>query len=79
MHIISERDLGVPQNSWDAFELLYDHQYIDKEMNALLKAMVGFRNIAVHDYQAIRVDILQGIIDMHLGDFIAFTDKIKQI
>lgn len=30
--------------------------------------MVGFRNIAVHDYQTMSLDILQKIIENHLED-----------
>lgn len=38
--------------------------------------MVGFRNIAVHDYQAIELDILEAILEKHLGDFIVYTKVI---
>ncbi|MBL5779720.1 hypothetical protein B5V88_06355 [Heyndrickxia sporothermodurans] len=38
--------------------------------------MVGFRNIALHDYQEIRIVILQKIIDNHLVDFMQFTKTI---
>lgn len=41
-----------------------------------MKAMVGFKNIAVHDYQAINQDILQQILDKHLSDFTIYTKQI---
>ncbi len=41
-----------------------------------MKAMVGFRNIAVHDYQAINQDILQQILEKHLSDFTTYTKQI---
>lgn len=31
--------------------------------------MVGFRNIAVHDYQAINLDIVESIVKTRLDDF----------
>jgi len=68
MHIIAEKSLGIPQNSRDAFELLYDNGYITKDLNSRLKAMVGFRNVAVHDYQAINLGIVQKVIEIHLND-----------
>lgn len=40
--------------------------------------MVGFRNIAVHDYQTLNLDILQVILDKHLNDFTSFTTIILQ-
>ena len=30
--------------------------------------MVGFRNIAVHDYQALKLDILEAILEKHIND-----------
>lgn len=53
MHIVSENNLGIPQNSRDAFELLLQNHMISHDLAVKLKAMVGFRNIAIHDYQAV--------------------------
>lgn len=76
MHIVSEKQWGIPQRSRDAFELLQEHEVIDERIAARLKAMVGFRNIAVHDYQSIQLPILQAIIERHLSDFVVFSDMI---
>ena len=35
--------------------------------------MVGFRNVAVHDYQALNLSIVQAIVTGHLDDFLAFA------
>ena len=58
MHIVAEQRLGLPQTSRDAFDMLQSHSIIDENIAKRLKAMVGFRNIAVHDYQTINLDIL---------------------
>ncbi|MFC7371670.1 DUF86 domain-containing protein [Fictibacillus iocasae] len=76
MHLVSEKKLGLPQSSRDAFDLLESKGIIDTVLSQRLKAMVGFRNIAVHDYQAVNVDILQQIIEKHLIDFKDFTKAI---
>ncbi|MFF2589930.1 DUF86 domain-containing protein [Peribacillus butanolivorans] len=76
MHIVAEQRLGLPQASRDAFDMLQTHSIIDENIAKRLKAMVGFRNIAVHDYQTLNLDILEKIVDNHLGDF---TDYTKQI
>lgn len=76
MHLVSERDLGIPQNSKDAFELLLKDGIIGAELSARLKAMVGFRNIAVHDYQALNLNIIQKIIENHLQDIEEFANRI---
>ncbi|EFZ1984478.1 DUF86 domain-containing protein [Shigella flexneri] len=76
MHIVAERKLGLPQTSRDAFDMLHEALIIDENTVKRLKAMVGFRNIAVHDYQTVNLDILQQIVTNHLEDF---TDYTKQI
>jgi uncharacterized protein YutE (UPF0331/DUF86 family) len=76
MHLVSERQWGIPQTSRDAFDLLHKNGVINEELSTRLKAMVGFRNIAVHDYQAIQIPILQAILEKHLTDFIMFSDAI---
>lgn len=76
MHIVSEKKLGIPQNSRDAFEILNSNNIIDNRLMKNLKSMVGFRNIAVHNYQAVNLSIIQEIIDKHLSDFSRFIEVI---
>lgn len=79
MHIISEKKLGIPQTSRDSFEALNKNNIISDEVAKNLKAMVGFRNIAVHDYQKINIKIVQMIIEKHLGDFNEFIYFINKL
>jgi uncharacterized protein YutE (UPF0331/DUF86 family) len=76
MHIVSEKRLGIPQNSRDAFEVLSTNGIIDKQMLGKFKSIVGFRNIAVHNYQVINLNIVKQIIERHLSDFKEFTEVI---
>jgi uncharacterized protein YutE (UPF0331/DUF86 family) len=46
------------------------------EVAIKLKAMVGFRSIAVHDYQEINVGILKEIIEKHLNDLKEFKNLV---
>jgi uncharacterized protein YutE (UPF0331/DUF86 family) len=41
--------------------------------------MVGFRNIAVHDYQAVDFEILKVVVSKHLKDFEDFYIEILQV
>ncbi|WP_047986570.1 type VII toxin-antitoxin system HepT family RNase toxin [Ornithinibacillus californiensis] len=79
MHIISEKKLGLPRSSRDAFKLLEEADFIDQELAKTLMNMVGFRNIAVHDYQNIDLRILQSIIEKHLQDIKEYTKAIISI
>jgi uncharacterized protein YutE (UPF0331/DUF86 family) len=76
MHIVAEKKLGIPQTSRDAFELLYKNNIITESIMVKMKAMVGFRNIAVHDYQVINLQIVQMIVEKHLDDF---QEYVKQV
>ncbi|WP_147565826.1 type VII toxin-antitoxin system HepT family RNase toxin [Clostridium tyrobutyricum] len=76
MHIISERKFGIPQNSRDAFEILFNNKIIDENLMRELKSMVGFRNIAVHDYQTVNLDIVKAVIENHIDDLKKFSGSI---
>ena len=76
MHIVAQERLGLPQTSRDAFDMLESSSIINEEIAKRLKAMVGFRNIAVHDYQTINLNILEQIVEKHLEDFTNFTKQI---
>ncbi|MGB4722356.1 MAG: DUF86 domain-containing protein [Defluviitoga tunisiensis] len=73
MHIVSTNKLGVPQTTRQVFDILNEANIIDERLVDRLKAMVGFRNIAVYDYQALNLSIVQKIIEEHLNDFLEFT------
>ena len=70
--IISKEGLGLPTTYRQSFEILLKHSVIDKELSQKLCAMVGFRNISVHDYQEIKPEIVQSIVKNHLKDFEEF-------
>lgn len=61
--------LGVPKESKDAFELLAAAGRLPSELADSLKKMVGFRNIAVHDYRAVDLAIVEAIIERDFPDF----------
>lgn len=61
IHLCSTYRLGVPQTSADAFKVLEKSSLITKETAQKMVAMVGFRNIAVHEYQMMDMSILQSI------------------
>lgn len=79
MYIISTKKLGIPQTKKEAFEILYKNNYITEETLRKMKGMIGFRNIAVHDYQDIDDEILQDVIENHLNDLLEFARNMLNI
>ena len=79
-HAIRVKKLGLPQDSGHSFELLYEAGLIDKAMTAKLKTMVGFRNVLVHQYQRLDLDIMKRIIQQDVNDLLHFADRLcKQL
>ncbi len=76
MYVISERKLGVPQDSRDAFALLQAAGILPVDLATRLQKMVGFRNVAVHEYTRLNPDVIQSIITKHLDDFRTFSSTI---
>lgn len=77
-HIVRREGLGVPQSARDVFELMTRAGWIDAPLAEALKRMVGFRNIAVHDYQRLVLPILVNVITGHLDEFLTFTRIVLQ-
>lgn len=73
MYIVSTRHLGVPQTKREAFELLEKNKIITQDVCKNMKAMIGFRNIAIHDYKQIDEEILQDVIKNHLEELLEFA------
>lgn len=72
MYIVSTRKLGIPQTKKDAFELLNKNGLISKDICEKMKGMIGFRNIAIHEYKEIDENILKDAIENHLDDLKEF-------
>jgi len=79
MHLCAVFKFGVPQSSREAFDLLEKNKVVSEELAKKLKAMVGFGNIAVHDYQAINLEILKIIIEKNLSDFLEFKGAVLNV
>ncbi|MHD0318001.1 type VII toxin-antitoxin system HepT family RNase toxin [Fusobacterium sp. THCT1E2] len=75
-HVIRINKYGIFQSSKETFQILEKNNIISKELSKKLQGMVGFRNIAVHDYQAINLNILQKIIETHLEDTLELAREI---
>ncbi len=74
--VIRRERLGVPQSARDVFALLAGAGWIDSGLAEALQRMVGYRNIAVHDYQSLQLPITVAVIERHLGDFLAFSRAV---
>jgi uncharacterized protein YutE (UPF0331/DUF86 family) len=72
-HLIRRDKLGLPQSARQVFDLLAQAGRIDFALAEALKKMVGFRNIAVHDYQTLLLPITVSVITDHLHEFLQLS------
>lgn len=73
MHLVRWYRLGIPQESRGAFQLLVNAGRLPPSLGETMTRMVGFRNIAVHDYRKLDLRIVQAIIENKLEDLLAFA------
>lgn len=76
MYVVRQKGLGLPQESREAFALLEKAGLLPAELASRLQRMVGFRNVAIHEYTRLNLDIVHTIITTHLDDFRRFSSTI---
>ena len=75
-HIVASESLGLSDTIGGHFALLEKAEIITKSLSKKMQSMVGFRNIAIHDYQALDPDILKAILSKNLVDLERFYTAI---
>lgn len=77
-HIVSREGLGTPKSYVEVFDLLARSGVIPPEYLDRAKAMVRFRNRAVHLYGEIDLDHVYSILQDDLGDFETFIGFVVE-
>lgn len=75
-HIVKLLKLGVPNEARDSFKLLCKNNIIDQNLAEEMGKMVGFRNLAIHEYQEIDIEIVKAIIEKKLDQLLKFGEII---
>lgn len=73
MHRLADLDCAAPSTMGDAFGMLEQTGLIDANLCKRMRAAVGFRNLAVHNYDAISWAVVFAIAKEHLDDFRSFA------
>jgi len=76
MYVVRQKGLGLPQESREAFALLEKAGLLPAELASRLQRMVGFHNVAIHEYARLNLDIVHTIITTQLEDFRRFSSAI---
>jgi uncharacterized protein YutE (UPF0331/DUF86 family) len=71
--VISHDKLGLPRSTKEVFAVLASRQLISVTLSESLQGMVGFRNVAVHEYETLDIGVVESIINQHLHDILTFA------
>jgi uncharacterized protein YutE (UPF0331/DUF86 family) len=74
--LIAGMNVAPPDTMGQTFDLLAQAGLLTTALALNLKKAVGFRNIAVHNYDAINWHIVHSIVKNHLADFSAFAKVV---
>ena len=72
-HILAESSGKSPETMGECFERLAEAGIVEEPLATRMQKAVGFRNIAVHEYEEIDWDIVFAIVTRDLEDFRAFA------
>ncbi len=67
-HVISDEGWGVAGSLNEIFYILRDKGVIKVDLTKRMVSMIGFRNVLVHEYEDINLDIVYNILHHHLRD-----------
>lgn len=76
-HIISARGLREPSGNRDVIRVLEEEGVLDPALAAKMSAMAGFRNVIVHGYARVDVEIVHAIVTRDVEDLHAFGRAIR--
>ena len=72
LRVVKMRQLGLPQESREAFVLMAKAGLLPEDLARSLQAMVGFRNIAIHNYRELDLKVVQSILSREVEDLRRF-------
>lgn len=75
-HLIAGMEVPPPDTMGQTFDLLAQQGVLNNKLASSLKKAVGFRNIAVHNYESINWNIVHSIVKYHLADFSEFAKVV---
>ena len=75
-HIIADKGYRTPTSYSDSFRVLQEEKVLSDKLFSALEKMAKFRNIVVHHYDKVDVEIVVGILKRDLKDFKGYRDAI---
>ena len=77
-HVVTAEEYGLPDSVAAFFSTLEARGVLEPSLADRLRRMVGFRNIAVHDYETLDPNIVEAIVTRHLDDLRTFAGRVVE-
>jgi uncharacterized protein YutE (UPF0331/DUF86 family) len=77
-HLVSIERLGEPKTNRALFGLLARAGWIDTPMSETMFRIVGFRNILVHGYASVDLDVVRDVVEHRLDDLLGFVEAVRR-
>ncbi|WP_269516138.1 type VII toxin-antitoxin system HepT family RNase toxin [Brevundimonas subvibrioides] len=71
--LVQLEGLGAPANTREPFDQLTRAGLIDNALGEVLMKMVGFKNVAVHQYIDLDITVVESVIRLSLDDLLTFS------
>jgi uncharacterized protein YutE (UPF0331/DUF86 family) len=75
-HLIAANGWELPRGAGHAMSIVARDDVVGRGLEGRMRAVQGFRNVAVHRYTEIDVEILVAIVSHRLGDLEEFTAAV---
>lgn len=74
--VIAEKDLRIPENNREVFEILSEEGLISEELLDKMKRAIGYRNMAIHRYSDLGPATTFGIMKKRHFDLELFLSEL---
>lgn len=76
--LISYYKYRIPTTYADIFDILYENNFISKQLALSLARMSGFRNILTHSYGKVNFDIVYQVLTKDINIILEFVHVLKE-
>nr|WP_156932823.1 DUF86 domain-containing protein [Desulfonatronum lacustre] len=77
-HIVSENRMGIAGSTNELFYLLEERGIIETELTEKMVRAVGFRNLVVHEYGKVDLEIVFRAAHENIDDLMVFSEVVAE-
>lgn len=78
LHVAATEGWGVPESLGEVFVRLADEGVLERPLAQRLRAAAGMRNLLVHAYGRIDLELVHDVAKRHLGDLLAAGEALAR-